>query len=179
MIWIVLLTLLCLYFAITTYFEGDSGLAIFWLEITVVVGAIAIFVYKEEKKSTDFLNWLVNNASQIKNGAAQYKGKLIKPTTEITQFQACFSFLVLTTKSPSRFFIRGHDNTVLMGIIYTIVTLVFGWWGIPWGPIYTLQILYRNATGGHKQIVGDMLLKIEQATMEQEKKQLEKKAHPA
>lgn len=176
MIWIIGLTLLSLYFVITTYLEGNYRMVLFWAEVTVVIGAVAIFIYKEEKKSTDFLKWLVNNALQIKNGAAQYNGKLIKQTTETTQFQACFSFLVLSTKSPSRFFIRGHDNTILMGTIYTIITLIFGWWGIPWGPIYTLETLYRNATGGHKQVVGDMLLKIEQAAMEQNK-EIETKAH--
>ena len=24
-----------------------------------------------------------------------------------------------------------------------------GWWGIPWGPIYSIQSLYTNITGGH------------------------------
>jgi hypothetical protein len=26
--------------------------------------------------------------------------------------------------------------------------LVAGWWGIPWGPIYTIQSVYKNSKGG-------------------------------
>jgi len=31
---------------------------------------------------------------------------------------------------------------------FTLLSLVLGWWGIPWGPIYTVQSLWVNAQGG-------------------------------
>jgi curved DNA-binding protein CbpA len=30
----------------------------------------------------------------------------------------------------------------------TFLSALLGWWGFPWGPIYTLQALFVNATGG-------------------------------
>lgn len=33
-------------------------------------------------------------------------------------------------------------------IQYTLLTLVAGWWGIHWGPIYSLQCLGTNLGGG-------------------------------
>jgi hypothetical protein len=30
------------------------------------------------------------------------------------------------------------------------VTWLLGWWGIPWGPFYTLQALVQNLRGGRK-----------------------------
>jgi len=32
-----------------------------------------------------------------------------------------------------------------------------GWWGIPWGPIYTIASLVRNARGGYKLRIGELL----------------------
>jgi hypothetical protein len=29
-----------------------------------------------------------------------------------------------------------------------MVTLLFGWWGIPWGIIYTFSTLFKNINGG-------------------------------
>lgn len=34
--------------------------------------------------------------------------------------------------------------------MYSVLTLVLGWWGFPWGPIYTLGALGRNALGGER-----------------------------
>jgi len=34
------------------------------------------------------------------------------------------------------------------GLKYTLLSAVFGWWGFPWGPIYTLQAIGRNSSGG-------------------------------
>ena len=179
MSWVGALALLSLLFAGMSYSEGKSDSAILWIEIAVVIGIIAIFIQKEEKKANDFLLWLVNNAAAVRNGTARYDGKLITPATKVTQFQACFSFLIMTTKSPSRFFINGHDNLIANGLAYTLVTLVFGWWGLPWGPIYTLETLYRNTVGGHKQVIGEMIDKIEKATIEMENAEKAKSVHTA
>jgi hypothetical protein len=32
----------------------------------------------------------------------------------------------------------------------TLVTWLLGWWGIPWGPVYTVQALVQNLLGGTK-----------------------------
>jgi hypothetical protein len=31
---------------------------------------------------------------------------------------------------------------------WTLLTLVMGWWGIPWGPIRSVQSLWTNLKGG-------------------------------
>jgi hypothetical protein len=36
------------------------------------------------------------------------------------------------------------------GFKWTLVSAIFGWWGIPWGPIYTLQAIGRNSAGGYQ-----------------------------
>jgi hypothetical protein len=64
-------------------------------------------------------------------------------------FQYCVSVLVVTFKRPSPiYFIRAGESAVGKGIGFTLLTLVAGWWGIPWGPIYSVQSIYRNLSGG-------------------------------
>lgn len=61
----------------------------------------------------------------------------------------CVSILILTFKrsAPLRLVRAGHSPAAA-GWPYLLLTLVCGWWGFPWGPIYTIECLYRNLCGG-------------------------------
>ena len=66
------------------------------------------------------------------------------------RFHYCVSLLVVTLRRPSDiFFLRPSEpSPTRQRVLYSVVTLLFGWWGIPWGPIYSVQSLARNARGG-------------------------------
>lgn len=64
-------------------------------------------------------------------------------------FQYCISILVLTFRRASDiYFLRHGESAVTKGLPFTLVSLVAGWWGIPWGPIFTIQSVYNNSRGG-------------------------------
>jgi hypothetical protein len=64
-------------------------------------------------------------------------------------YQYCISIVLLTFRRPSDFhFVRGGENAVVKGLGYTLITLLLGWWGIPWGPIYTIGSFITNFGGG-------------------------------
>lgn len=64
-------------------------------------------------------------------------------------YQYCISILVITFKRSSNvYFIRHEENAILKGLPFTLLSLLLGWWGIPWGPIYTIQSLWVNLKGG-------------------------------
>jgi hypothetical protein len=64
-------------------------------------------------------------------------------------FQYCISIIFMTFKRGSSiYFIRSGESTVKHSIGFTLLTFVFGWWGIPWGPIYSIGALYSNISGG-------------------------------
>jgi hypothetical protein len=64
-------------------------------------------------------------------------------------FQYCISIIVMTFKrSSSVYFIKSGASTAKHSVWFTLLTLLFGWWGIPWGPIYTISSLCINLTGG-------------------------------
>jgi hypothetical protein len=64
-------------------------------------------------------------------------------------YRYCVSIIVLTFKRSSDvYFIRPGQNRVVKGLEWTLLTFFFGWWGIPWGPIYSIGSLSTNLAGG-------------------------------
>ncbi len=64
-------------------------------------------------------------------------------------YDYCISLLIITLKRSSGvYFIRAGESAVTKGLGFTVLTLVLGWWGFPWGPIYTIASLYTNFRGG-------------------------------
>ena len=64
-------------------------------------------------------------------------------------FPFCVSVIVVTFRRSSEVhFVRAGQSTLSLGIPYTLLTLFLGWWGIPWGPIYSIQCLVTNLGGG-------------------------------
>ena len=57
-----------------------------------------------------FLNWLIENGDEIKAEKALYNGMLIVEQTEVTQFQLAISALVISLKTPSRFYFVGKED---------------------------------------------------------------------
>jgi hypothetical protein len=46
------------------------------------------------------------------------------------------------------YFLRPAESGFLINYAWCLFSLVLGWWGIPWGPIYTLGSLWTNLRGG-------------------------------
>ena len=64
-------------------------------------------------------------------------------------FEMCISLLFLTLRHPTQVhFLRANDLGLVRGLPYTITSLLLGWWGVPWGIIYTPLVLMTNLSGG-------------------------------
>ena len=64
-------------------------------------------------------------------------------------FPYCISILIMTFRRGSDiYFIKAGEGTFGLSIRYTLLSLLFGWWGIPWGPIYTIGAIFTNLFGG-------------------------------
>jgi hypothetical protein len=64
-------------------------------------------------------------------------------------YQYAISVVVMSFRRPSNiYFIRAGQRSMTTGLGFPAVSLLFGWWGIPWGPIYTIQSLWNNFNGG-------------------------------
>ena len=64
-------------------------------------------------------------------------------------YQYCISILVMSFKrSSSIHFVPAGKSVAGQGAQFMLVSLLAGWWGIPWGPIWTLSTVFKNAGGG-------------------------------
>ena len=63
-------------------------------------------------------------------------------------FTYCFSIIVITfRRSSDIYFVRSRESAIKYGWPWLLISFVFGWWGIPWGPIYTIQAIFRSFSG--------------------------------
>jgi hypothetical protein len=73
-------------------------------------------------------------------------------------FYMVISVVLLTIRTPMQgiFCSACARRTALRA---TLISTFFGWWGVPWGPIWTIASIYRNAMGGRcSRDVNDKLL---------------------
>ena len=72
-------------------------------------------------------------------------------------FQYCISAVVISFRRGSDiYFIRNGENAIVKGLPFTLISLVAGWWGIPWGPIWTVTTTVTNFRGG-KDITAEVI----------------------
>lgn len=72
-------------------------------------------------------------------------------------YSYCVSVLVMTFKRNTDIhFVRAGESAVVGGLPYTFLSLLLGWWGIPWGFIYTPMALVQNLGGG-KDVTAEVM----------------------
>jgi hypothetical protein len=82
----------------------------------------------------------------------------IQQGAKFVMFQYCISLLIITFKRFSNiYFVRPGENPIMKGLPCSLLSLFLGWWGIPWGPIYTVQALWVNFSGG-KDVTREILV---------------------
>jgi hypothetical protein len=89
-------------------------------------------------------------------------------------FQYCVSLLVVTFKHSSDvYLVKPGESAVRKGMGYTLLSLLLGWWGIPWGLLYTLESIVINLQGG-KDVTQELVPALLPAASPQERAQLER-----
>jgi hypothetical protein len=64
-------------------------------------------------------------------------------------FETCISCVLFTLRRPTEIvFLPAEHSGWVRGLPYTLVSVVFGWWGLPWGIICTPLVLANNLAGG-------------------------------
>jgi hypothetical protein len=79
--------------------------------------------------------------AQIRNEVSQ-GGKFVF-------FKYTISIVVMTFQRTSDiYYIQPGASAFSHSWGFLLMNLFLGWWGIPWGPIYTIGGIYNNLTGG-------------------------------
>lgn len=64
-------------------------------------------------------------------------------------FRYCISVIIITFRriSPA-YFIKAGESHVGPSVRYSLISCFLGWWGIPWGLIFTPEAILKNLVGG-------------------------------
>jgi len=87
------------------------------------------------------------------NQYQQYEIDTIKKELEngsrIFRYDYVISIILISFKRTSKpIIVRSCDSSKMMGMKYNLITMLFGWWGFPSGPLLTLASLLHNFRGG-------------------------------
>lgn len=78
----------------------------------------------------------------------QLKSQVARGGKFIT-YQYCISIVIMTFRqSGNILYIAPGESGRLASIVPTLISFFLGWWGIPWGPIYTIGSIVKNLNGG-------------------------------
>src|SRR5438105_11952013 len=72
-------------------------------------------------------------------------------------FPYTISIIFMTFKRSSDiYFVKPGEGGFKYGAGFIFTNLLLGWWGIPWGPIYTIQSMTSHFKGG-KDVTSEVL----------------------
>jgi hypothetical protein len=76
----------------------------------------------------------------------------VEKGAKFVYFEFCISLLIVTLRRSSNiYFIRSAKERWLLTAYFNLITFLLGWWGLPWGLVYTPLALFRNTLGGHNK----------------------------
>ena len=73
---------------------------------------------------------------------------LLDQGARIVVFSYCISIVVLTFRRSATVLVRPGQSALSAGLPYTALSFVAGWWGFPFGFIYTPMAIFQNLSGG-------------------------------
>lgn len=74
------------------------------------------------------------------------------------------SVIFMTFRRPTKtiYYVKSNESAIKYGWPYMILTFLLGWWGIPWGLIYTIGSLVRPFTDVTGEVLNSLVSESQQ-----------------
>lgn len=133
------------------------------LSFSILLLLMFIWIRISHSRSQRTIDWLLENKNRITDKEQHFQDAPIFDTTiskktKLQSFKIVTSALIVTSESELGLEIR---KGFWAGIFATTWTLLFGWWGFPFGPIRTIKALGHNLSGGKTIAVDYVILTAE------------------
>ncbi|RED51161.1 hypothetical protein DFP95_1456 [Cohnella lupini] len=155
--WLVLLFSMFFYGATFWSYDTSQANFIFQLIIGTVLLLCFLYLIRDRREQEEFALWLQSHRKEILTDRAFFNHFEITTDTLFIRYEAVVSFAFFSKHRTSRYFIQGAHLTPLHRAMFSFITLLFGWWSVPFGPITTIVVLWRNLRGGHRYTLSDLL----------------------
>ena len=133
-----------------------DGIPLF-LGITLVPAWLVAKMLREEMKAKRFLEHLFANRDLLAEGTLRFENYPVTMDTTLRRYTFTISVGLVTMKTPTRFFIDGSHLTTVHSLANSLISFLFGWWGLPWGIPLTIQSIVSNTKGGEVIRVRDLV----------------------
>lgn len=85
----------------------------------------------------------------LRDLSAEQVKREIQRGARFVMYQYTISLIVVTMqRSSDIYFISADESGAEKALPFTFVSLIFGWWGLPWGPLRTIRSISCNLSGG-------------------------------
>ncbi len=112
-----------------------------------------------------FLLWLFENQTAIKDGGgAVYEGERVTMKSFAVRYETCFSIVFMTMRNKTPMFLKDSAPARKSQITASILSYLFGWWGIPFGLIFTPVVVANNIRSADKMAVEDVIKRFTDTT---------------
>jgi hypothetical protein len=128
--------------------RGDWDNIAVGLALAALFFGLMRFCTRQRGRDVRFRKWLDDNIGAVMARGAAYQGVFLTRETVLVRYQGVLSLLFFSHTVPSRLLVADTTQCRWTGVAYSTATLLVGWWGIPWGPIRTIQYVVRNSKGG-------------------------------
>jgi hypothetical protein len=138
------------------------GASIFLITVSTAIavgtGYCLYRQFKWTQENQRFNAWLVANAEKIRNNhLVYYRSQRISLDTELVRHHLVFSALILSCRMQTRWIIKGKEPRLWNAFAASLYTLFYGWWGIPFGIIWTPVAVVKNLSGTTSVRVWELL----------------------
>jgi len=128
--------------------------------IVVLLMSMWLWLRTNVRKQREILEWLETNQHLLTDRPQYFRDSPfpmipISSRSTLRSFRVVTSCLIVTSTSNTGSDLR---SSLTRGVLASLWTLLLGWWGIPWGPLRTVQALVKNLSGGDKLPISELLL---------------------
>lgn len=120
---------------------ADAGISLMIALACLIYG---LLFHRDERQKEGLKVWIYRNCDELRKNGLMYNGVRIDEQTQFVQYHYCFSYILFTHQKYSGYYIKEHHATGLLRILFSGFSLVFGWWGMPWGPLRTIECIRHN-----------------------------------
>ena len=137
--------------------EFDLKRTLIGLGLAAVPLAVWFSMRSRKAASERFGAWLAENEKDVLDGGAEYEGTLITAETMLVRYRATFSLVLFTFEPSSSFTPSRPGADARDAFLYSLCSMMFGFWGIPFGLISTIGSLRINLAGGERRSLYDTI----------------------
>jgi len=120
-----------------------------------------MFFRYRNSKTGPFEAWILANKDDLLAGSADYYGTEVSDSTEFYELKYVVS-LGITVEITTADIPSVHNGYLRKAIYgYSALTLLSGWWGLPFGPLFTISAVWHNFSNSKKRTIGSYLQYLE------------------